>query len=298
MRKFGKSITFSSSHPAASIFKVVTTSALLTHTDVTPETNFKFRGRSTTLYRYQLQSPKNKRWVRNQNLRYAFATSNNVIFGRSAIENLNGKHLTAQAKVFGFNRDLMNEVSLGRSFMAPPISLYNLAEVASGFNRKTLMSPVHGAYIASLIAREGKDITPRLIKSLTEVDGGNVYNLLSKENSKQLVKPTVAKNVKEMMELVVRRGTARSAYRRFLRTRLASGYRFGGKTGTITGGLPYGRRDWFISFGQPEDDPEDLGVSMCVMIINKKKWYVRSSVLTKRIMYKYLKLKNKRERND
>ena len=53
--KVGKSMAFSSAHPAASVFKVITAADLLDNTEVNKETKFSYNGRSTTLYKYQLK---------------------------------------------------------------------------------------------------------------------------------------------------------------------------------------------------------------------------------------------------
>ena len=59
------------------------------------------------------------------------------------------------AHKFGFNQDLMKEFSLGQSFFEEPKNDYNLAEIASGFNKKTMMSPIHAALLSSVIVNKG-----------------------------------------------------------------------------------------------------------------------------------------------
>ena len=44
---------------------------------------------------------------------------------------------------------------MGQSRIFNDDSSYGLAELASGFNKGTMMSPVHGAIIASVIANGG-----------------------------------------------------------------------------------------------------------------------------------------------
>src|SRR6476619_2686587 len=85
---FGRDLAFTNSHPSASIFKIITAADLLENTHIKTDTEFHFTGRSTTLYRSQLKEPASRRWIRSLDFQKAFATSNNVIFGRTAIENL------------------------------------------------------------------------------------------------------------------------------------------------------------------------------------------------------------------
>lgn len=55
----------------------------------------------------------------------------------------------------------------------------------------------------------------------------------------------------------------------------------------MTGGIPEGKRDWFISFVKPKNRPNDLGVSIAVMIVNQERWYIRPTQLTKDIIQYY-----------
>lgn len=49
------------------------------------------------------------RWVRTQSFESAFAQSNNVIFGKAAIQNLDSARLVKIAENFGYNQTLINE---------------------------------------------------------------------------------------------------------------------------------------------------------------------------------------------
>ena len=57
------SLPFSTTHPSASLFKIVTSANLLAKDGVSPDTVFSVRGRGTTLYKYQLID-KVDRWTR------------------------------------------------------------------------------------------------------------------------------------------------------------------------------------------------------------------------------------------
>ena len=77
--EFGPFLPFTATHPAASLFKIITAADLLENTPITEDSRFKFHGRGTTLYRRQLERT-NNRWARYQSLEKAFALSNNVVF--------------------------------------------------------------------------------------------------------------------------------------------------------------------------------------------------------------------------
>ena len=276
---YNRAATFRPSHPAASIFKIVTAADLLENTHVGNDTEFIFAGRSTTLYKSQLKTGSN-RWSRKTDFEHAFARSNNVIFGKAALENLSPTGLKRMAEKFGFNRPSVPLLTSAPSIFPLAVDQYNLAELASGLNVKTLISPVHGAMIASIIANEGVLKTPTLISRVKDDEGNVVWEpTLAQE---MVIAKETAWDLRRMMMATVEEGTAQRPFRRLGKS--LEGIEIGGKTGTITGGEPYGKRDWFVAYARDPKRPEDRGVSLCVMIVNRKKWYVKSTQLTREIL--------------
>jgi cell division protein FtsI/penicillin-binding protein 2 len=281
---FGRDLAFTTTHPAASIFKVITAADLLENTHIKTDTEFSFTGRSTTLYRSQLKEPANRRWIRSLDLHKAFATSNNVIFGRTAIENLTPAGLKRMAEKFGFNKRLLEGVNLTPSFFTMAQDQYNLAELSSGLNTQTLMSPVHGAVIGSVVANNGLLRYPVVIKSLEGLQDKKVI-FPPMEKDEVVLTPQSADDLRTLFMGTITQGTARSSFRRSLY--LLNKLEIGGKTGSITGGEPRGKRDWFVSYAKSLEDKNDKGISICVMIVNQKKWYIKSPLLAKNIMEYY-----------
>ncbi len=284
--QFNMSLPFSSTHPSASLFKIVTTADLLEKSEVTKDSVFKFRGRGTTLYKYQLKDKKS-RWQRRQSFERAFAYSNNVIFGKAAIKNSTGERLFDMATDFGFNEKLMEEISLSKSVFEMPDTDYELAEMASGFNKRTMISPVHAAILASVVANDGVLNYPRVV---TEISDNNTNKMIwsPQHKTKRVLEVATARELQELMETTVKRGTARGSFRR-LNRKLREGLEIGGKTGSITGGVPFGKRDWFTSFAIPTNESHGKGISIAVMNINLKKWYVKSSYLARKVIEYYYK---------
>jgi peptidoglycan glycosyltransferase len=283
-KKFGRDLAFTNTHPAASIIKVITASDLLENTHIKTDTEFSFTGKSTTLYKHQLKEPANRRWIRSLDFQKAFATSNNVIFGRTAIDNLTPAGLKKMAEKFGFNKKLVEGVDVEPSVFELADSRYNLAELSSGLNRQTLMSPVHGAVIASVVANGGVLRYPVVIESLKAFDDERlIYPPIRKDE--QILTPATADDLRTLFMSTVTKGTARSSFRRskYLLDKLE----IGGKTGSLTGGKPFGKRDWFISYAKSTEHKTDKGISICVMIVNQKKWYIKSPFLTKNIIEYY-----------
>jgi hypothetical protein len=88
------------------------------------------------------------------------------------------------------------------------------------------------------------------------------------------------------MEYTISNGTARKSFKKFDKS-LKKLLKIGGKTGSITGGIPYGKRDWFSAFAMPLNSSLGNGIAISVMNINVKKWFVRSTFLAKNIIELY-----------
>lgn len=287
---FSRSLTFSNTHPAASVFKIITAAELLKNHKVSRDSLFAFNGRSTTLYKNQILRPTNQRWTRHQTFGDAFAKSNNVVFGKAGMNLSNPNSLAETAHSFGFNEQLMEEVNLIPSTLGIPETQFNMAELSSGFNTDTMMSPMHGAVIASIIANDGILKTPSIISNVVRMKDEELV-WFPRQSMKNVLSHNVSTDLQELMEMTIDKGTARSAFRR------AKGYPFsyldiGGKTGSITGGFPYGKRDWFVSYAKPKDKFLGKGLSICVMIVNQKKWYVKSTQVAKNVIEHYYKTLN------
>ncbi len=277
-------LPFTGTHPAASVFKIVTSADLINNEDFDIHDKFKYRGRGTTLYKYQLKNKKS-RWQRTTSFDKAFAYSNNVIFGKAAINNTTPEELEDMAKRLGFNDSLMEEIDLAKSTFEIPQTDYAMAEIASGFNKRTQISPVHCAVLSSVVANGGVLQYPRLATDLVDEQNQTVWeNEVRKE---QVIGLETAKELSELMQGTIKRGTARRTFRRYMSRRISNKLEIGGKTGSITGGFPFGKRDWFTSYAKPKKNLDDKGISVCIMIINYEKWYVKSTKLAQEIISKY-----------
>jgi cell division protein FtsI/penicillin-binding protein 2 len=286
--RFDKNLVMTSTHPSASLIKIVTTAELLSHSMVKKETMFDFRGRSTTLFRYQLNPSRTNRFDRMQNFETAFAKSNNVIFGKAAIKNTTSEGIVKMAEGFGFNRPIMKEFSFLKSQIHQAKDDFSLAELASGYNIDTMISPIHAAMMASVIANDGVLRMPTMISRVVDVKTGE--NVWHDEPAlvNRVITLETSKEMHEMMGMTVDGGTARRSFRK-----MNNGYKdnldIGGKTGSITGGVPFGKRDWFAAFALPRDKTKGKGISISVMNVNVKKWHVKSSMLAKNVIEYYYK---------
>ncbi len=284
--RFDKNLVLSNTHPSASLIKIVTTAELLQNTAVKKETMFDFRGRSTTLFKYQLNDSKNNRWDKSQTFETAFAKSNNVIFGKAAIKNTTAENLVKMAEGFGFNQPILKEFSFLKSEIRPVKDDFGLAELASGYNVDTVISPIHAAAMASVVANDGVLRTPKLISRIIDPTGNNIWPDTASE--RRAISPETSKEMHEMMAMTIEDGTARRSFRKMNRG-FMDVLDIGGKTGSITGGTPFGKRDWFAAYAIPREKTKGKGISISVMNVNVKKWHVKSSMLAKNIIEYYYK---------
>ena len=282
-KKHGFSLSLSATHPSASLFKIIAAAEFIESDSLNSKHKFSFNGKSTTLYKYQLKNKKNK-WTRYQSFGRAFARSNNVVFGKAAIQFSSNLDLYKMANKFGFNEPLMDEIPIGNSYVPMAKDQYNLAEIASGFNRKTYMSPIHAALLPLVMVNDGRMVFPRLINSVKEKNGEVVWQ--SEKKERKIIDEGTAKKVAKLMEGTITHGTASRGFKR-MKKKIKRKLSLGGKTGSITGGVPYGKRDWFVAFARPKKSKEDKGISVCIMNVNKKLWRAKSTSLARRIIEYY-----------
>ncbi|MBN20300.1 MAG: penicillin-binding protein [Bdellovibrionaceae bacterium] len=266
--------------PAASVFKLVTATAAIDQGLVSPETIIPFNGRSHTLYRQNINHTRSNRWTRYIKLKDAFARSINTIFGKLGAFYLGGQTLLHYAKRFGFNEDLGGDLpwQAGQTEIHPG-NRWNAVEVASGFNRKSKMSPLQGALMAASVIHEGQLMKPRIIESLIDQENQIVYES-SIEVASHTMKPQTAESIQTLMEQTIKRGTSRSAFRSLIRKKSWQEIQIGGKTGSLTSQSPHGKCDWFVGYLK---SPE-IQIGIAVLTVHKKYWTVKSSYLARKAM--------------
>ena len=278
--EFNRYFPLSSTHPAASLIKIITTAALLETNLVNANTSFSYSGKGTTLYKRQINSI-----GKIISLYEAFAKSNNAVLAGAALKYLNPLALYKMAEKFYFNKQFSQDIQVGSSSFAIPENEFHMAELASGFNRNTMISPYHGAVIGSIIANDGILQYPSIIK---EIICNDEIVWKSKEKSNRIISKNIAKGLRGMMKGVVSRGgTAGGTFRS---SKKLFKLEIGGKTGSMTGGIPHGKNDWFVSFAIPRG--ESSGVSIAVLHVDVDKWRMKSFDLTRTIMEYYFSRKN------
>jgi cell division protein FtsI/penicillin-binding protein 2 len=226
---------------------------------MTQKSRLSYNGRPYTLYKSQLKKAHN-RYTRYLTLQEAFAKSINPVFGKLGIDPLGKENLAKYAQMFAFNQPIPWELPLPASHFSITEERYHWAEIASGFNQNTTLSPLHGALITAAVVNQGTLWVPNLVEMLSDHEDQVVYRA-QPIPLKQTISPATAEMLTAMMEATVTSGTGRKAFRGYRKDAVLSRLRLGGKTGSINNDPRY---DWFVGFARDEQGPEQLVVAALV----------------------------------
>ena len=274
-----------STFPAASLFKIVTAAAAVDHCGFTVQTPISFNGYKHTLYKSQLKESDNK-YTHTLSFADSFAQSVNPVFGKLGSLRLGKDLLEEYGLGFGFNQPLDFELAVAPSHLAVTDAPYRLAEIASGFNHETTISPLHAAVIVSAVLNQGRLISPSFVDRIVDADGKVLYQ--SEPTWQRRAMTSKASSIlAAMMEETVQSGTARKAFRGQMRDPVLSQLRIGGKTGSISSQTNDARFDWFIGFAEAKDGSGQLAVA--AMVAHEEYIGVRAGTYARMAMAHYFK---------
>lgn len=248
--------------PAASIFKIVTAAAAVDHCGYKADTRMHFNGYKHTLYKNQLKERIN-RYTNTVSFKNSFAQSINPVFGKLGVLKLGKSVLEEYAIAFGFNQPIAFELPLGASHLHIEPTVYNWAEIASGFNRDTTLSPIHGTMMVSAILNKGRMVSPSIVDSILDQEGKLLYEK-QPGPPRRAMTSHAAEVLVDLMETTVRSGTARKSFRDRRRHKILSKLQIGGKTGSIYNRSHDARYDWFVGFANEKSGPQQLAVAVLV----------------------------------
>jgi membrane carboxypeptidase/penicillin-binding protein len=286
-QNIGENLFAKSIYPAASVFKTVTAAAALEKGNLHLESNLPLVGRKTTLYKFQLKEQLD--YYEPVSLIDAYAYSINPIFGRIGIYILGKDVLQEYIDKFGFNSEIPFELKNEKPYaeISEKDSSILIAEIASGFNKKTRISPLFGAMIAACIAENGKMPVPYFVDSVTcEKDSDVIYRGEPKV-WRTVIKESTAAQLRSMMHCVATYGTAKASFKYIKKTSFFENIEYGGKTGTLDE-EELGRIDWFIGFAIHPNEVKNR-IAVGVLTIHDQFWTVHSSFIAAEIFRKYMR---------
>ncbi|MFZ7128720.1 MAG: penicillin-binding transpeptidase domain-containing protein [Desulfobacterales bacterium] len=268
--------------PAASIFKIVTAAAAVEKHGYRAGTPLAYNGAKHTLYKSQLKEVKN-RYTRNTTLEDAFAQSVNPVFGKLGAHALGRETLQHFGEAFGFNQKIHFEIPTATSPLKVDDEPYHWAEVASGFNRDTQISALHGALLAASLVNGGAMMEPTIIRCITDETGSELYRNQTTEMSRP-VSATTTSVLKRLMAETIQSGTARKAFRGYQKDKVLSGVRIGGKTGSIDNASHDARLDWFVGYAEDQSEKQKIAVAAIVAHVDyigkRAAEYARGAIVT------------------
>ena len=260
--------------PAASVFKLVTASALVAG-GVEPDDKVCFHGGVRSVMESNLRD--DKRDNQCQSLAFGVAHSNNAILGKLAFQHLEPAGLAHAAHdLLGVDQLLGGPLAaLGvkaGALALPAEHDLAFAQASAGFAGSQL-SAVGGALLAATFADDGEQPAPRLV---AEVIGGTPDDAaLCAPAKHRALDAKIARAVGHMMAGTCEFGSASKSFGRHRKIPVA------GKTGTLTQETPfYMQYSWFVGYA-PADKP-DFVVS--VVLGNPESWQMKGHEVAQKLI--------------
>lgn len=257
--------------PSASVFKIVTGSALV-ESGVPPSTKQCYSGGEHSIQKRDLVDNKRRdKWCATMG--QAMGRSINSVFARLAAKNLTRDKLLGVANKLGWGADLPFDVKVAQSSINLPEDELGFARTAAGFWNTTL-SPFQGANLATTVANGGEMIRLSIVASVKD-EAGEIYRgPTSRQVLKRVLEQDVASQVTSMMEQTVDNGTSYKSFHDRHGKSYLPDIRIAGKTGTLTKPTPEGPfYTWWVGFA-PSNKPE---IALSVLVANRPKWRVKAT---------------------
>jgi len=253
--------------PAASVFKIVTTAALL-ESGVSPSQRVCYSGGGfrRLMPRDLLDDP--RRDVACRTLSDALVHSTNAVFAKLAIRHLDKHALLRYSEAFGFGARLHPDLQPSPAEI--PDDEIERARTAAGFFH-VRMSPLHGALIAGAIARGGEMLLPARPGAPAP--------------PRRIVREDTARALSAMLLETTTSGTARKAFYDSRGRPYLGKVRVAGKTGSLAEYQPFRDYSWFVGYA-PVDRPE---IAVGVVVENGPRWWTRGHLLARDVIAAYFR---------
>lgn len=266
-------LVLDSTPPSASVFKIITASALVDH-GVGAGHRVCYSGGFRKLYARDLQDdPARDRSCAT--LTEALGGSINTVFAKLADRELDRSTLRRYAEAFGFGHALPFDVQTQPSPLEVPADRLELARTAAGFWH-THMSPLHAALIAATVANDGVMPRPSMVERVVG-PGGKVLHEREPAPFRSVIPRSTARVVGRMMRRTVTHGTAHGAFFDDAGNPFLPGVSVAGKTGSLSSERPYRAYSWWVGFA-PADKPE---IAVAALVVNTPRWRIKGSYLAR-----------------
>ncbi|WP_393084872.1 peptidoglycan D,D-transpeptidase FtsI family protein [Streptomyces sp. LN704] len=245
--------------PPGSTFKLVVAAAALEdglYPDVDTRTDspnpYTLPNTTTVLKNESASAP-----CANAPIRVALQYSCNNVFAKMAVD-LGQDKLRAMAEKFGFN-DTSQDVPVRAYPSVYPSDMDKSSTALTGIGQYDVTAtPLQMAMVSAALANGGKLVSPHMVAQTSDAGGNVVTNYDDHTETKEIVSPSTAGQLRSAMRTVVEDGTGTNAR--------IPGATVGGKTGTAQHGennskTPYA---WFTSYAKSDSNGKEVAVAVMV----------------------------------
>ncbi len=279
-----RDLNVEASAPSASLFKIITGTALVDHAGLGPETPQCWSGGMHRIQERDLQADP-KRDTLCTTLAGAMGHSTNTVFARLASQKLTPTSLGETARAYRYGSALPFDVPVEPSALQIPEETLGFARTAAGFWNTTL-SPLHAAWIASVVANGGEGVRPYVVASL-ESGGKTMYTAPESRPLGRIISARTAEQVTRMMENTVAEGTSRKAFHDPRGKSFFPQLPIAGKTGTLTDEKAGRFYTWFSGFAPSRPVANVEPVAIAVLAVNGANWKVKANTVAREVLRAY-----------
>lgn len=258
-------------YPSASLFKVVTATALLEGHHVERGNVVCYSGGERRLEEADVK-PGCHPGDRKIEFGKALGKSINGVFARLGVAFLDSGDLASQAHAYGIDAPPLVDVPADSGHILlpePGSSQVAFGRAAAGFHTARL-SPLSALDMMQTIANGGERVHFHVLGE----------HAASREVAGRAMSASTAKTLTRMLEVTTRAGTSAEAFRPMDgRPKL----RVAGKTGTLATENPARLVSWFAGFA-PADKPE---VAITVMLANDHSWWRKANEVARDVLDAY-----------
>lgn len=262
----GANLLLTADTPSASLFKIVTTAALLERTRVTPRWEICTAGGEHAISLAHLEAPRvgvadcGPFWQ-------ALGFSRNAAYAQLTARYLDADKLGLLGARFGFNQPLFFDSPLALGALNLPSGPLELARTALGFQNSTL-SLLGATELTHVVALGGDSSWIKIVESAPGYQASPEPEIVSRVLSR-----TTAKRLRTMLEVTIHSGTARAAFTDGDGKNYLGDVRAAGKTGTLDLGPKGPTASWFSGFA-PALNPE---IVVGVLLHNDRLWHRKAN---------------------
>ena len=272
--------------PSASVFKLVTATALVEKDGIGPDTRACFpRSAGQRIIASDLVvDPLRDKWC--ESVATAMGKSENAVFARFAHEKLDKATLEETAHAFGYGAPIAFDVPVQPGKLEIPDNVgdaLGFARTAAGFWNTTL-SPLQAAFMSATVARDGEAIRPRIVARITDGAGKVEWQAPAAPETHRAMSEPAAQALTTMMEHTVSEGTSYRAFHDARRTPFVPAT-VAGKTGTLSSDDHL--YTWFTGFAPSHAKPGEKRVAIAVLVVNRPRWHVKANVVAREMLREY-----------